>query len=813
MKHSFLPLLAIMDVDLRLMTVNIAFAQEYAGTLRVSSGSPSGEGNHESSLTDAFIGRPIQEVLSGDCFEVMRPHFELAISGERTTQLITDTDSGSIVYREVSYDPQYQDGAVTGVIVVAVDVTEDRLRESELHESNEFARAFLESSPDCVKVLDDQGQLLSMNVKGMCLMEIEDFEPYYQRPWWSYWPEQSQPFVRRAIADAKEFGEGSFEAECATAKGNPKWWDVIVTPIRNDTGEVKHFVAVSRDITVKRLHKEELREREEQLRRVIDNMNSFVGIIRCDGRLMEANQAAVDAGGVQRDQVIGALFWETPWWSHDAQVAEQMKSAFEAACKGEPSRFDVSYCSFESVARMVDISFVPVKDELGEFSSVIVSGFDVTDRYDFEQSLRKATDAAEQANRAKSQFLASMSHEIRTPMTSILGYSELILDKQIDEETRSYVSTIQRNGDFLLGLINDILDLSKIEADRMELYEESFDLVNLVEDVREIMQVRAREKNLELRVQYCGDPPRWIKADAKRLRQILVNLVGNAVKFTHRGHVRVQVHYEQAPEELDGKELDGDVQQLRFDIVDTGIGISEERLGKLFQPFSQGDPTVVRNFGGTGLGLVISQRLAAMLGGEIQVRSKDGEGSCFSFRMRAIAVTETSDDDLGGADTIAAEAINRVDEPQPVMVGSIANRVVGSQELQCNVLVADDRRDIRFLLNRILSQAGATVDEVEDGQQAVHWVTHKMESGGMPDLVVLDMQMPNLDGFEATRTLRRIGYTGAIIALTADAMDGDRRRCLECGCDEYMSKPVDSATLLEKVTRLVVDPSPDKPAV
>lgn len=773
MAHSFNPSIAIVDTNERYVSVNAVYAEQF----------------HRSRAE--MHGSTIREMVGEDSYHLMKPHLDRAVSSEQSTQSVSEPMAdGATTYRQVSYDPQLSaDGQVTGVMIVAVDITDSKRRESDLRESNEFTRAILESSPDCVKVLSEAGDLMSMNGKGMCLMEIDDLEPFRNQAWWSYWPEQVQSTVRNSLEEAREKGEGRFEAECPTAKGTPKWWDVIVTPIRHKSGEVKQFVAVSRDVTARRLHKRELEEREKRLHRVIDNMNSFVGIVDLDGTLQEVNQTAIDAASVAREDVIGRLFWEAYWWSHDDQVVEQVKLSVRAAIRGETSRFDIAYRTADDSSRMVDVSFVPVRDESGETLYVVASGFDVTDRYEFERSLKEATDAAEQANRAKSQFLANMSHEIRTPMTSILGYADLISQKQIDDDTRSHVATIRRNGAFLLGLINDILDLSKIEADRMEVFDESVNLIQLIEDVLSIMQVRAEEKNLEIRVDYCGEIPSEIQADSKRLRQILVNLVGNAVKFTEAGHVRVTVRSEQ----IDSRT------RVHFDVADTGIGISDERMKKLFQPFSQGDPSIMRTYGGTGLGLVISQRLVAMLGGEITARSRVNEGSCFSFCINAGSVECTS------PPTLDKESIRSVvsKASRSESSSSDSDECQVPPSLDCQVLVADDRRDIRYLLKRILTGAGAAVHEVEDGQQAVDHISKTLSSDSCPQVVILDMQMPNLDGFEATQELRALGFTGLIIALTADAMDGDRQRCLDCGCDDYMSKPIDSAKLIGKIAGLL----------
>jgi len=401
---------------------------------------------------------------------------------------------------------------------------------------------------------------------------------------------------------------------------------------------------------------------------------------------------------------------------------------------------------------------------------------DITQQHDYEQQLKQSRQAAEAASESKSSFVANMSHEIRTPMTAILGYTKILEEFVEGDEPRRHLETIRRNGDFLLDIINDILDLSKIEAGKMEITSERFSLTHLIEDVRSIMEVRANEKRLKLTVDYRGELPESIHSDPKRLKQVLINLVGNAIKFTREGTVDVVVEF-----------LASDPASVRISVIDSGIGMSAKQQQKLFMPFSQGDASVTREFGGTGLGLAISRRLAEMLGGVITVESELGRGSRFSLTIAAGDLTDTA--------TVDPESISTV-SPQPEAVHEEA-----PPQLDCNILLVDDRRDVRFLSNRILSKLGATLTEATDGLLAIEAV-ERAEAAGQPfDLILMDMQMPNLDGYGAAERLRKMGFNKPIIALTADAMQGDMKRCLECGCNDYLSKPIDVELLIEMVRR------------
>jgi CheY-like chemotaxis protein len=306
----------------------------------------------------------------------------------------------------------------------------------------------------------------------------------------------------------------------------------------------------------------------------------------------------------------------------------------------------------------------------------------------------------------------------------------------------------------------------------MEILPERFALHDIVADVRSMMDIRANEKNIGLQVTFDGLVPAVITSDSRRIKQILINLIGNAIKFTESGGVQVSVRYQT-----------GSTPEIRFEVVDTGIGISEEQLSRLFLPFSQGDASVTRSFGGTGLGLAISRRLATMLGGRIEVQSQVGRGSTFVFTISA--------GDVEGTEMIHP----RFDSP-----AADDRSTIDQIKLDARVLVVDDRRDVRFLARHFLVKAGAAVEMADDGLAALRIIEQVVKGQGEAiDLVLLDMQMPRLDGYQTATQLRTLGFRGPIIALTADAMDGDRNRCLACGCDAYLSKPIDARQLLEVI--------------
>ena len=441
--------------------------------------------------------------------------------------------------------------------------------------------------------------------------------------------------------------------------------------------------------------------------------------------------------------------------------------------------------------RSHEICVSPILDDSGEVILVVAHIRDITEEKLAEQetkhyaaalestnmALEEFCEAAEAATRAKSQFLANMSHEIRTPMTAILGFAENLLAPGISESDRvDAAETIRRNGNHLLQLINDILDLSKIEAGKLMVEHIPCSPAAIVADVQSLMHDRAERKNVTFEVSLHAHVPNRIQSDPTRLRQILINLVGNAIKFTPSGVVRLA-----AGMTVD----DGPEPMLSFEVIDTGIGMTEEQVASLFSPFSQADASTTRRFGGTGLGLAISRRLAEKLGGRITVQSRLGQGSAF----RVLVPTGLAKDlePISGPDVVAREKSNETVEMTSDVLASLVGR---------RVLVAEDAPDNQRLIRVVLEKAGVEVVTAENGRIARDMAMASLASGRPFDLVLMDVQMPQLDGHQATRQLRARGYTRPIVALTAHAMDSECKQCLDAGCDGFATKPITRAKLL-----------------
>ncbi len=404
-----------------------------------------------------------------------------------------------------------------------------------------------------------------------------------------------------------------------------------------------------------------------------------------------------------------------------------------------------------------------------------------------QRALEEVYVAAEAANRAKSEFLANMSHEIRTPMTAILGFSEVLMGSVMGREQLEVAATIKRNGEYLLGIINDILDLSKIEAGKLKVEYIQCSPCQILSEVVSLMRVPATAKNLPLEIEYDGPIPRSIQSDPTRLRQILINLTGNAVKFTELGKVRLVARL------LD---VECDQPKMQFEVVDSGIGMTEEQIVELFKPFSQIDPSTTRKHGGTGLGLTISKRLAEKLGGGITVTSTLGEGSTFTVTVG----------------TGPLDGAKLLEKPTEAQVSSDPDKTptAPKTKLDCRVLLAEDGPDNQRLIAFLLKKAGAEVAVAENGQIAHDLALAARDEGTPFDVILMDMQMPVMDGYDATAKLREAGHTGPIIALTAHAMSTDREKCLNAGCDDYMAKPIDHKKLISLVAEYASRQEPHK---
>ena len=506
-----------------------------------------------------------------------------------------------------------------------------------------------------------------------------------------------------------------------------------------------------------------LRESESKLRRVFEASLDIILISRlCDGRCVSASPA-LRAFGYDPAELVGATALQAGIW---ANLAEREEFIRQVTANGRIENLEVTL-------RRRDGSLVPCLlaanvTELGGELCVVTVVRDITLLKETERALVAEREKALKASAAKSEFVASLSHEIRTPMNAVLGIAEFLMETPLSEEQRRYVRAILGNGAALLDLLNEVLDLSRIESGQLVLEETAFDLVDLVERAAETFAVRAQEKNLELATRITPGVPAHLIGDPLRLRQVLLNLLGNAVKFTERGHVLLTVEREAGGE---------DSATLRFSVEDTGIGIPPDRIDRIFGRFSQADSSTARKYGGSGLGLNIVKRLVELMGGRAWVESEAGRGSTFRF---------TAQFKVGSAPEAAR------DGGEPDLTGVRA-------------LVVDDTAVNRIILREMLSSRGASVSEVADGPAALAEVERARREGSPYRVILLDYRMPGMDGIEVAKQLRETACPEktAILILSSDGMGAQLARMREAGLSLYIVKPIRRAELFEALARLL----------
>ncbi len=526
--------------------------------------------------------------------------------------------------------------------------------------------------------------------------------------------------------------------------------------------------------------KKALDERRRQ-KAIFDTVQAGIVVIDAQSHtIIEANPAALQMIGVTREQAIGQVCHEF------ICPAERGKCPITDLCQMVDNA--------ERTLIAADGSQLPILKtvtavELAGREVLIESFVDISERMIAEEQ-RRAKELAVAANEAKSAFLANMSHEIRTPMTAILGCADILLEDMrgcaIPAEQKQAARTIKRNGEHLLNIINDILDLSKVEAGKIKVERVACSIIELVSDATSLMKGQAQDAGLSFKIEFEGPIPESINTDPVRLRQILVNLVGNAIKFTESGGINIGVKFI----------THGDKPQIQFDVMDTGIGMTAGQVSKLFQPFSQADASTTRQFGGTGLGLMISRRFAQLLGGDVTViSSRPGVGT----QMRATIESGTQPD----APMISNPCLAEVRGKEQVQDVSAA--VVPAVLPQCSILLAEDNPTNQMIVIRLLEKAGAQITAVDNGAVALERALVASNSGRPFDLVLMDMQMPVMDGYQATARLREKGYTGPIVALTAHAMSGDEEKCIQAGCNAYAVKPINRAKLIQTINTQLAD--------
>lgn len=658
-------------------------------------------------------------------------------------------------------------GKVIYILPTGLDVTERKRQEQALLNSKRRSDALIAASAQIVWTASANGKVTE-DSPSWRRFTGQTLEEWLGDGWLqAVHPKDQQRVIERWKQAVETIEPFNIEYRLRHHTGDWRWTAVRAVPQLGLNGSVTNWVGMNSDVTRQKRLQSKIAENEKRLKMALKA--GQMAAWEWTPKKSIWTDVLYELLGIPTDVVATPeKFFECV----HPDDRDELVQAWEGATAGRKSydhEFRIIRPSGE-VRWLAGVGHVE-RNKAGEVRRIYGLNWDITSKHRAVELLQERERQAQQASVAKSQFLANMSHEIRTPMTAVLGYAELLAAKEEDAERMGHILTIKRNGKFLLEIINDILDLSKIEAGKIDVSTERFELHRVIADVRSTMYVRAREKQLDFRVDFEDKIPAEIESDPKRIRQILVNLIGNAIKFTQQGEVRLAVRYlkESGP-------------MIQLDVIDTGVGIAEDQQVHLFQPFSQADTSVSRKFGGTGLGLAISQRLANLLGGEITCCSVPQQGSTFSCTVRAGEVT--------GAPLIQPI----LETPDEAPAKDQSDRLQ-----QRRILVVDDRRDVRFLTRRILTDAGADVETAEDGIEALEKVEAVTSANEAWDLILLDMQMPRLDGYQTAARLREMQFTSPIIALTADAMQGDMDLCLQSGCNAYLSKPIDAKQLIDMV--------------
>lgn len=498
-----------------------------------------------------------------------------------------------------------------------------------------------------------------------------------------------------------------------------------------------------------------------------------------DNPIVYANQGFLDLTGFERDEVVGRNCRFLQCEDTDQEAVAKIRLLLD---DGQPVRMTLLNQRKNGTHFWNDLSITPVRNPDGEILNFVGVQHDVTAQSEAQKRLEEANRVAKQASDAKSSFLATMSHELRTPLTAVLGFADMLRSESDDPDYLERVDTIRRNGAYLLALLNDILDLSKIEAGKLTFGKESIDVRSVLKEVETLMQVRANEARVPLRFDLSQPLPADVTADEVRVRQIIVNLISNAIKFTVDGEVVVaavlNASYERTSPEAAAR--------LEISVTDTGIGISKAQLSKLFTPFNQAAKQTTRHAGGTGLGLSISKRLAEGMGGTIEVQSALGRGSRFTL---CLPVTPEQ-----------SKVLKTNADYSPAIPHS---QTLSFPRIDARVLLADDRRDVWQVGKHFLEKCNARVTIAENGQQAIELTEQASREKDPFDVILMDMQMPVMNGREAVAKLRELGYQTPIVAMTADAMDGERESCIAMGCNEYFPKPIDGLLLTNLIAEML----------
>lgn len=665
------------------------------------------------------------------------------------------------MYSNVVYSPLLDDALQQiGVIGIIQDVTQAQEAETKRKQQHQMLNRIIYNAPIALIATDTTGKIAFLRGKILNRYKMSQGQDEGKNIFELYEGHPMCDDIRAAIDGKVVNNTHDF-----TMLDNGGYSELTFAPLRDDNGDIVGMAAVAVDVTDQTLAQIEISRQRQYLDRLLSNAPIVMFASDKDGIITFSRGAELRQFGQKQNEAIGISLLDNDT-NHPLQ--KDVRQALKGLSVHNTHQFGDLY---------LDMYCTPLLDQDTNITGMIGIGINVTDikraqdALNFAEELRKAKEAAEAANIAKTTFIANMSHELRTPLNSIIGFSQfLVKDKSLKPDQQEYIDLISRSSEHLLGLINDILEMSKIESGKTELKETNFDLFELLESVDSIYHTLSAEKGLKYTSEISSAVPRYLYGDRHKLRQILVNLLSNAVKYTDDGDImlRTWIDEPERPDQLDQF-------HLFFSVEDTGFGISSEENDLLFEPFIQ-TSTGQQSAGGSGLGLVITKQFAELMGGDIQIKSQVDKGSRFVVDLYMKNADEIPDTDYGHKKQVIG--------------------IAGDKEYK--LLVVDDRWENRLMLVRTLESIGFTVREASNGREAIDvWKEWK------PDLIWMDMRMPVMNGYEATRNIRKEANNEevVIIALTASAFEHERRDVLRAGCNDYMSKPFRNEELFAKMER------------
>ncbi|HQP11990.1 MAG TPA: PAS domain S-box protein [Candidatus Omnitrophota bacterium] len=694
-------------------------------------------------------------------------------------------ESGTFMIEEIGLRRKTGASLVVSLLLVAVVDARKRLKyidgivknistlkhaEQRQQESKELFESVFNNSAAAIIVMDREARILAWNpfAEKMLGMDKRDL---FNKPFPELFPaKQWQKLSALPIWDKEAASE--IEAQIHNKDGADIDINMFISYFNDSSGGRMGSVALILDVSRQKTAERRIRESENKIRIILDNSAAAITMTDAQERIVSWNKFTEEMLGKTREELylkpVSSLYPPAEWEKiRGARIRE----------KGAMHHLETKVLGHDASVIDVDLSVTIIKDSNGEITGSVGIMQDITRQKKIHQELLRAKIMAEEANSAKSMFLANMSHEVRTPMNTIMGMLDLTLDTPLTDEQRENLTTIKSAADILLSLLNDILDLSRVEAGKLQLERIELNIENIIRSVCTGLSVLARKKDLALVWDVDPGVPGILIGDPIRLRQILVNLINNAIKFAFRGEIKTKVTI---------LALDDKMCELQFSVADQGIGIAQDKLQSIFEVFSQADTSTTRKFGGTGLGLAISSRLVDLMGGRIWVESEEYKGSTFWFTAKFMVAAPQP--------APPVEAAPLADAMSPPLAA-------GLEPGHLRILLAEDNIVNQKIAVRMLEKRGWTVQTADNGKQ----VLERLDEEEF-DVILMDAQMPLMDGYEATKRIReREAGTEAhipIIALTARAMSGDRKRCMLAGMDGYVTKPIDREKLFETILGL-----------